>query len=120
MKKCKKLLRKKARARRAAADVNLSRAGTQRTFAFAGTYYNGLQIIDVSDPERPVVVNNYDCGIAQGDVQVFTRADHLGRTFVAYAADDGYSFQPDSACAGSRGGRVRRREAAAPARSSST
>ena len=99
MKKCKKLKRRTARARRSVADVNPSKAGTQRTFAFAGSYYNGLQIVDISDPENATIVNNYDCGLAQGDVQVFTRADHPGRTFVAYAADDGYSFQPDSACA---------------------
>ena len=97
MKKCKKLLRKKAR--RSNLDVNATKAGVQRTFAFAGTYYNGLQIVDISDPENPRIVNNYDCGLAQGDVQVFTRADQPGRTFVAYAADDPYAFQPDSRCA---------------------
>src|SRR3712207_1692831 len=99
MKKCKKLLRKKAKARRASMDVNAAKAGVQRTFAFAGSYYNGLQIVDVSDPENPRIVNNYDCGLAQGDVQVFTRPDKPGRTYVAYAADDPYAFQPDSKCA---------------------
>jgi hypothetical protein len=94
MRKCKKV-----RAKRSSLDANPSVPGVQHTFAFAGTYYNGLQIIDVNDPEHPVIVNSYDCGIAQGDVQVFHRPDYPGRTFVAYAADDAYSFQVDAKCA---------------------
>jgi hypothetical protein len=54
--------------------------------AFAGTYRNGLQIIDVTDPTAPELLAVYDCGLAQGDVQVFGRED--GRTYVAYTADD--------------------------------
>jgi hypothetical protein len=65
--------------------------------AFAGTYENGLQIVDVTDPTAPVHLAVYDCSLAQGDVQVFTRED--GRTYVAYTADD-YSSQtrPESGC----------------------
>ena len=65
--------------------------------AFAGTYENGLQIIDVTDPAAPVHLSVYDCSLAQGDVQVFSRED--GRTYVAYTADD-YSSQtrPESGC----------------------
>jgi hypothetical protein len=63
------------------------RAGEQREFAFAGSYENGLQIIDITDPESPSITGVYDCHIAQGDVQVFTRDDHPGRTFVGYTAD---------------------------------
>lgn len=59
---------------------------TERDFVLAGTYRNGLQIVDVTDPENPVIAQTYDCGIAQGDVQVFTRED--GHTYVAYAQDD--------------------------------
>src|SRR4051794_14972934 len=97
LKKCKKAKHRKAR--KASADANPSQPGVQHTFAFAGTYYNGLQIVDINDPAHPVIVNNYDCGIAQGDVQVFHRPDYPGHTFVAYAADDAYSFQTDAACA---------------------
>jgi hypothetical protein len=75
-----------------------AKPGVQRTFAFFGSYNNGLHIVDVSDPAATTLVNSYDCGLAQGDVQVFTRPDYPGRTFVAFAADDGYALQTDSAC----------------------
>ena len=65
--------------------------------AFAGTYRNGLQIIDVTDPTAPSLLAVYDCALAQGDVQVFTRED--GRTYVAYTADDISSETfPESGC----------------------
>lgn len=65
-----------------------------RTYAFAGSYYDGLDVVDVTDPEHAEVVASYDCGVGQGDVQVFRRD---GRVYVAYAQDDGYS-QFDSTC----------------------
>ena len=97
-KKCAKL-KKKKKASRSSVDVDTAKAGVQHTYAFLGSYNNGLQIFDISNPDKPVQVGHYDCGISQGDVQVFTRPDLGGRTFVAYAADDGYSFQSDSKCA---------------------
>lgn len=57
-----------------------------RDFAFVGTYMNGLQVVDITDPRSPDVVATYDCVIAQADVFLFERAD-LGRTFVAYTSD---------------------------------
>jgi hypothetical protein len=60
----------------------------ERTFSFAGSYTNGLQIIDVTTPEAPELVAVYDCAIAQGDVQVFERD---GRWLVAYTRDSGYA-----------------------------
>ncbi len=66
-------------------DIELARLGT-RDLAFAGTYRNGLQIIDVTDPAKPSLLAVYDCAIAQGDVQVFRRG--AGRTYIAYTADD--------------------------------
>lgn len=95
-KKCRKL---KKKAKKSAIDVDGTKAGVQHTYAFLGTYNNGLQIFDISDQDKPVQVGHYDCGISQGDVQIFTRPDLGGRTFVAYAADDGYSFMADSKCA---------------------
>ena len=44
-----------------------------RDYAFAGTYRNGLQVVDITDPAAPVHVATYDCQILQGDVQTFTR-----------------------------------------------
>jgi hypothetical protein len=72
--------------------------GEPREFAFAGTLGNGLQIVDVTDPENAEHVAVYDCKISQGDVQVFTREDKPGRTFVAYTMDTGYSADTSSAC----------------------
>lgn len=56
-----------------------------RDFAVAGSYRNGLQLVDVTDPTNPVIAQTYDCGLAQGDVQIFTRGT---RTYAAYAQDD--------------------------------
>lgn len=68
-----------------------------RSYAFAGTYQNGLQIIDITDPRRPRWASIYDCSLAQGDVQIFRRG---ARTYVTYTADDytGPETNPDSGC----------------------
>jgi hypothetical protein len=58
-----------------------------RRYALAGSYRNGLQIVDVTQPSAAKIVSTYDCGVTQGDVQVFRQADMPGRTFVAYASD---------------------------------
>ena len=60
-------------------------AGKQ--YALAGSYKNGLQIVDISNPDDAQIVSTYDCGVTQGDVQVFHQADEPGRTFVGYASD---------------------------------
>ena len=75
-----------------------------RDYAIAGTYRNGLQIIDITDPEAPALVTTYDCQVLQGDVQLFTRQveDRLGETttrhFATYAVEGGGSNTRDSAC----------------------
>ena len=58
-----------------------------RRYALAGSYRNGMQIVDITDPEAARIVSVYDCGVTQGDVQVFQQADKPGRTFIAYASD---------------------------------
>ena len=58
-----------------------------KKYALAGSYKNGMQIVDISDPENAEIVSTYDCGVTQGDVQVFHQADEPGRTFVGYASD---------------------------------
>jgi hypothetical protein len=65
-------------------DIEFARIGS-REYAFAGTYRNGLQIIDITNPRRPRPTAVYDCALAQGDVQVFRRGS---KTMVAYAGDD--------------------------------
>jgi hypothetical protein len=75
--------------------ARLKHKGKVRDFAVAGSYDNGLQIVDVSDPTRPNLVGRYDCGVAQGDVQVFTRG---ARTYATYTMDAGYRLHEDSQC----------------------
>jgi hypothetical protein len=58
-----------------------------RQYAFAGSYRNGLQIIDIERPTQARIASVYDCGVTQGDVQVFRQADERGRTFVTYTSD---------------------------------
>ncbi len=76
------------------ADVKPNKPGVQRRFAFAGSYYDGIDVIDVSEPGNETKVAGYDCGVGQGDVQIFNRG---GRRYLAYAQDDGYS-QHESDC----------------------
>jgi hypothetical protein len=75
--------------------ARLKHRGKERDFAVAGSYDNGLQLIDVSEPARPMLVGRYDCGISQGDVQVFTRGK---RTYATYTMDAGYTLQEESQC----------------------
>ena len=58
-----------------------------RDYAFAGSYRNGLQIVDITSPRDAEIAAVYDCGVTQGDVQVFRQADEPGRTFVTYTSD---------------------------------
>jgi hypothetical protein len=67
--------------------------GVEKTFAFAGSYGSGLQVVDVTDPAASEIVATWDCGVSQGDVQLFQRADLGNRVFVAYTHDDGYAFK---------------------------
>ena len=66
-----------------------------REYALAGSYDNGLQIVDITNPENARIVGRYDCGVRQGDVQVFTRGK---RTYVAYTHDDPYTARTQSRC----------------------
>ncbi len=74
----------------AGSDIEFARLGNPpRWYALAGTYWNGLQIVDIAWPPRAQIVGVYDCGITQGDVQVFSQSDMPGRTFVTYTSDTG-------------------------------
>ena len=60
-------------------DIEFARIG-ERQYALAGSYRNGLQIVDITDPEQARIAAVYDCGVTQGDPQVFTRhVDLLSR-----------------------------------------
>jgi hypothetical protein len=58
-----------------------------RRYALAGSYRNGMQIFDITTPSAPRRVAVYDCGITQGDVQVFRQSDKPGRVFAGYTSD---------------------------------
>jgi len=78
-------------------DARPEQPGIQRTFAFAGSYGDGLHVIDVTDPANSERVATWDCGISQGDVQVFQRTDLGGRWFATYT-HDGYTWHKKSGC----------------------
>jgi hypothetical protein len=67
----------------AGTDIEFARIAG-RDYAFAGTYFNGLQIVDITDPTKPVKTAVYDCKILQGDVQVFQQG---ARVLATYTAD---------------------------------
>ena len=70
-----------------------------RDYALAGTYDNGLQIIDITDPTTPTTTSVYDCGLRQGDVQVFTReVEGVTRTYITYTMDNGYTALTKTTC----------------------
>jgi hypothetical protein len=67
-------------------DIEFAKIGG-RQYALAGSYKNGMQIVDITNPRDARIASVYDCGVTQGDIQVFHQADKPGRTFVAYASD---------------------------------
>jgi hypothetical protein len=66
----------------AGTDIEFARIGG-KDYAFSGTYFNGLQIVDVTNPETPVKTAVYDCAILQGDVQVFKQGERVLATYTA-------------------------------------
>jgi hypothetical protein len=58
-----------------------------KSYGFFGSYRNGMHIVDVTKPEAAKVVGIYDCGITQGDVQIFRQKDERGKVFATYTSD---------------------------------
>ena len=58
-----------------------------RQYAFAGSYKNGMQIVDITNPEESSIAAVYDCGVTQGDIQIFRQKSKAGRLFAGYASD---------------------------------
>ena len=78
-------------------DVEFMQRGKKK-YAVAGSYYNGMHIVDITRPTRNhKTVGRYDCAILQGDVQVFKAADGSKRTLATYTADSA-TTETDSAC----------------------
>jgi hypothetical protein len=67
-------------------DQEFTRIG-RKQYGLFGSYNNGMHIVDVSDPANATVVGVYDCGITQGDVQIFRQADERKRVFATYTSD---------------------------------
>jgi len=67
-------------------DIEFAKIRGKR-YAFAGSYKNGMQIVDISDPRAAKTVAVYDCAVTQGDVQIFRQADEPGRVFATYTSD---------------------------------
>jgi hypothetical protein len=67
-------------------DIEFAQIGG-RQYALAGSYRNGLQVVDITSPTSARRVSVYDCGITQGDVQVFRQAGKRGRVFAGYTSD---------------------------------
>jgi hypothetical protein len=66
-----------------------------RDYALAGSYDNGLQIVDITSPTAPFTAAVYDCVIRQGDVQIFRRG---ARVYATYTHDDPYTAGTGSTC----------------------
>ena len=58
-----------------------------RQYAFAGSYENGMQIFDISNPGSTRLVGVYDCDITQGDIQIFRQRDERRRVYATYTSD---------------------------------
>jgi hypothetical protein len=67
-------------------DIEFLKAGG-REYALAGSYKNGLQIVDITDPENATIAAIYDCGVTQGDMQLIRQADEPRRVFATYTSD---------------------------------
>ncbi len=75
-------------------DLEFARLNGRR-YAFAGSYDNGLQIIDITNPERAFKAATYDCGVLQGDVQIFKQGT---RTFATYTSENTSAIKVESRC----------------------
>ncbi len=63
-------------------DIEFMTLG-DKDYAVAGTGFNGMQIIDITDPTAPALAGVYDCPINQGDVQIFRQCDRVLATYTA-------------------------------------
>ncbi len=67
-------------------DQEFTKIGGKQ-YGLFGSYRNGMQIVDVTKPANAKLVGVYDCGITQGDVQIFRQKDERGRVFATYTSD---------------------------------
>ena len=67
-------------------DQEFTKIGGKR-YGLFGSYRNGMHIVDVTKPAAAKVVGIYDCGITQGDVQIFRQKDERSKVFATYTSD---------------------------------
>jgi hypothetical protein len=69
----------------------------ERVFNVMGTYWHGMQIVDVTDRDDPIRVAAYDCRVAQADVFTFEQTDDDGQTrhYAAYSQDAAAAQSPE-------------------------
>ncbi len=75
-------------------DIEFAKLGG-REYAVAGSEFAGLHLVDITKPEKAAVAAIYDCGVLQGDVQVFNQGS---RTFVTYTSEDTSRIAIESRC----------------------
>ena len=76
-------------------DVEFATIAKKR-YALAGSYRNGLRIVDITRPQQAREVAVYECAVEQGDVQVFRQKDMPGKVFATFTND--YYGHIDSRC----------------------
>ena len=90
------------------APTSSSRGSAGAQYALAGSYDNGLQIVDITRSgaarRSPRV---YDCGVTQGDSQVFRRPTSRAARSSTYTSDTSATARP-RATGEARGARLRR------------
>lgn len=68
----------------------------ERVFNVMGTYWHGMQIVDITDRDDPVRVAAYDCRVAQADVFAFEQGSgDQARTYAAYSQDAAAAQSPE-------------------------
>ena len=67
-------------------DQEFTKIG-RRQYGVFGSYNNGMHIVEMTSPANATVAGVYDCGITQGDVQIFRQADERKRVFATYTSD---------------------------------
>jgi hypothetical protein len=82
------------------APTGKSLGATHSDLAFSGKYtvqgqYNGFDIYDISNPEKPVLANQYNCPASQNDVSVYKNLLFMSSEATNSRSDCGFGGVPD-------------------------
>ncbi len=78
-----------------AVATTLAEGGETRQFALGGSEFNGMQIVDITDPTDSYIAAVWDCRTTQGDIQVFEQDGSVKATF---SSEDTSSLGVTSEC----------------------